>query len=176
MVHSMRRGQRPALVFGLVFGLVAVAAGATPALAASVPFSATYDEQTTIRPACPPNTPPKATCFTGVGTGPTVPPGGTGTEFYAGFVDPNTPGAIPGCAVDHNAVAIKTDGGTLFLTTTGSACGAFDKGTWQAFGGTGSFEGATGTGTVDTAVLGPNPDGTIHSISTYGGTLNLHSD
>ena len=118
--------------------------------------------------------PAGAICFTGVGHGPTVPPGTIGTENYAGFVDPNTPGAIPGCAADHNAVAIKTTSGTLLLTTSGSACGAFDDGTWQAFGGTGTFQGARGTGTVHTVVLGQNPDGTINSSSTYIGTLNLH--
>ena len=176
MVYSMGRGQRRTVVLGLVFGLLVVAMGALPALAAGTSFDATYpDEKTTFR-TCPPGFPKNAICFTGVGHGPTTPPGSTGTEEYAGFVDPNTPGAIPGCATDHNAVSIRTNSGTLFLTTTGSACGSFDDGTWQAFGGTGIFDGATGTGTVHTDVLGSNPDGTINSSSTYKGTLNLHGD
>jgi hypothetical protein len=97
-------------------------------------------------------------------------------EDYAGFVDLKTPGKIAGCAADHNAVSLSTSNGTLFLTTSGSACGAFDDGTWQAFGGTGVFEGATGGGLVHTNVMGGNPDGTVNSSSTYTGTLNLHSD
>jgi hypothetical protein len=173
MPVTIRGKQWRRAALSLAFGLVVVGVGATPALAASSPFNATYpDERTTFR-TCPPGFPASAICFTGVGHGPTVPPGSTGTESYAGFVDTAKPGAIPGCALDRNAVSIRTSSGTLFLTTTGSACGAFDDGTWQAFGGTGIFAGATGSGTVHTDVLGPNPDGTINSSSTYAGTLTL---
>jgi hypothetical protein len=163
----------------LVLGLLVIGIGAVPALAANTPFTATFpDEKTTFR-TCPPGLPPHAVCFTGVGHGPTLVGAKAfiGTEEYAGFVDPNTPGVIPVCAADHNAVSIRTSSGTLFLTTTGSACGAFDDGTWQAFGGTGIFEGATGGGTVHTTVDPvPNADHSLNSSSTYVGTLNMQSD
>src|SRR5207244_10862913 len=130
------------------------------------------DDVTTPRD-CPPGFPAVAFCFTGVGHGPTAPPGTTATETYAGFVDFTTHDPVTGCPVDHNAVSISTSSGTLFLTTTGSACGPFDDGTWDAHGGTGIFAGATGTGHVHTDVLSP-PDpatGTIRSSSLYTGTL-----
>jgi hypothetical protein len=172
------RGKQWRTALSIVFGILILATGATPALAASTAFTGTYpDERTTFR-TCPAGLPAGAICFTGVGHGLTVPPGTTGTESYAGFIDPNT--LLLGCPVDHNAVAISTSRGTLFLTTTGSgsdpACHGPDVGTWQAFGGTGIFEGATGSGTVKTAILGFNLDGTIHSSSTYVGTLKLHSE
>jgi hypothetical protein len=179
MSDAIRGRQWRMAAFSVVFGLLVVAGGATPALAASTPFSGTYpDEKTTFR-NCPAGLPPHAICFTGVGHGLTSPPGSTATELYAGYIDPNT--LLAGCPVDHNAVAISTSGGTLFLTTTGSGtlaagCGSPDTGTWQAFGGTGIFEGATGSGTVATAILGGNADGSINSSSTYTGTLNLRGD
>jgi hypothetical protein len=176
MVHSMGRRQWPTVVLGLASGLLLIAMGALPALAAGVPFTGWYQDEVTTPRKCPPGFPAGAFCFTGVGHGPTTPPGTTGTENYAGFVDFTTHDPVTGCPVDHNAVSISTSSGTLFLTTTGSACGAFDDGTWQAFGGTGVFEDATGTGHVHTLVLGP-PDpvtGNIKSSSAYTGTLNLH--
>jgi len=180
MPNAIRGRQVQMAALGLVFGMLMVATGAVPALAASTSFKATYpDEKTTFR-NCPPGFPKNAICFTGVGHGPIVlgTTTTTGTEEdYAGFVDPTTPGPIAGCPADHNAVSIRTSSGTLFLTTSGSACGAFDDGTWQAFGGTGMFEGASGGGLVHTTVdLVPNADGTLNSSSTYTGTLNLQSD
>ena len=176
MSGSIRSRQWRLSAVGLVVGLL-VALGTTPALAAGTGFTGTYLEKTTFRP-CPAGLPAGAICFTGVGHGPTVPPGGIGTESYAGYIDPNT--LLNGCPVDHNAVAISTSRGTLFLTTTGSgsapACHGPDVGTWQAVGGTGIFAGASGGGTVQTAILGANSDGTIDSSTTYLGTLNLHGD
>jgi hypothetical protein len=172
----VRLGRSAAL--SLVLGMIVIGFGAVTALAAGTSFTATYpDEKTTFQP-CPAALRGDI-CFTGVGHGSIVL--GTKTikdteEDYAGFVDPKSPGTIPGCPADHNVVSIRASRGTLFLTTTGSACGAFDDGTWQAVGGTDFFEGATGGGTVHTTVLGPNPDGTLNSSSTYLGTLNLHGD
>jgi hypothetical protein len=102
-----------------------------------------------------------------------------GGRQWRRVVDPNTAGSpIPACPADHNAVSITTTRGTLFPTTSGSACGAFDDGTWQALGGTGVFEGAMGGGTVHTAVDPvPNNDRSLNSSSTYlGTTFSLHSD
>ena len=160
----------------LVLGLLAIGTGAMPALAASTPFSATYPDEVTTRRDCPPGFPAGAFCFTGVGHGLTTPPGTVGTERYAGFVDVTTQDPVTGCPVDRNAVSISTSSGTLFLTTRGASCPPFDNGTWQAVGGTGIFEGATGSGTVSTVTTGVNSNGTISSSSTYAGTLNLHSD
>ncbi len=176
MMHSVGRGQWRAVVHGLIFGLLALALGASPSLAAGTVFHATYLYEVTTPRACPPGLPANAFCFTGVGHGATVPPGATGTERYAGFVDPNTHDPMTGCPVDHNAVSISTSSGTLFLATRGASCPPFDNGTWQAFGGTGIFERATGSGTVNTVSTGFNPDGTIASKSTYDGILNLHGD
>ena len=178
MTHAIRGRQWRLAAVSLVFPALVVAGGATPAFAASTPFTASFpDEKTTFR-ACPVGSPTTAHCFTGVGHGPTLPPGTTGTESYEGFVDTAQPGAIAGCALDRNAVAISTSRGTLFLTTTGSACGLFDDGTWQAYGGTGIFEGATGGGTVHTTVDPvANTDGSLNSSSTYlGTTFSLHGD
>jgi hypothetical protein len=147
--------------------------GATPTLAAGTPFSATFNETTTPR-ACPAGAPPNAFCFTGTGSGPVVPPGDpNASETFAGFVDPNTPNPVTGCPTDRNAVRMATNRGTLFVTTLGSSCGdGVDNGTWTAHGGTGIFEGASGTGTVhSTASFTPN--GTISSVSSYSGVLTL---
>ena len=179
MVHSMGRAQLRTIVLGLAFGLLTLAMGASPSLAAGTPFQATYLNEATTQRNCPPGFPAKAFCFTGVGHGPAVVGTTTfdrTTERYAGFVDPNTHDPATGCPVDRNAVSITTSSGTLFLTTRGASCPPFDNGTWQAIGGTGIFEDATGSGTVKTVSTGINPDGTIASKSTYEGMLNLHGD
>jgi hypothetical protein len=109
-----------------------------------------------------------------VGTGPTTPPGGVGVERYAGYADVRGANPLTGCAPDYNAVSISTSSGTLILTTSNTCPGGVNNATWTAQGGTGIFEGATGGGPVTTQVLGYNPDGTIHSISTYAGVLSLN--
>jgi hypothetical protein len=159
--------------------------GAIPALAAaSTPFNATFTETTTPR-ACPAGLPANAFCFTGTGTGPSTPPVPTdlnAKESFAGFVDENKANPITHCAPDFNVVSISTYAGTLFLTTQGNACPvpnnpaqSTDNGTWRAFGGTGIFAGASGSGTVST--IGTfQPTGLITSVSTYNGTLSLHGD
>jgi len=149
--------------------LAVFAASATPSFAAQSSFSATYTETTTPQ-TCPRATPPGAFCYTGIGTGPTVPPGGNGTENFAGFVDQNRADPVTHCAPDFNAVSISTARGTLFLTTQGNACPvsqtvSHDQGTWRAFGGTGVFNNATGSGVVSTDGTF-NADGTISSVST----------
>ena len=176
MSTSFRRPRVRIALIGLFAGLLA-ATGAAPSFAATTTaFNATYLDEVTTPRACPPGSPPQAFCFTGVGHGPTTPPGSEGTEQYAGLVDPNSPDPVTRCPQDHNAVSITTARGTLFLTTAGSACGATDNGTWRALGGTGIFQGATGIGTVSTVQTGggtPATGGKIFSQSTYNGTLTL---
>src|SRR5712692_3097783 len=133
----------------LVLGMVVIGIGAVTALAAGTSFNATYPDEKTTFQTCPAALTGDI-CFTGVGHGSIVL--GTKTitdteEDYAGFVDPKSPGTIPGCPADHNVVSIRASRGILFLTTTGSACGAFDDGTWQAVGGTDFFVVANGGGT-----------------------------
>ena len=180
MSDAIRGRLRRSTVLSLVMGIIVITIGAVTVFAAGTAFNATYPDEKTTFQSCPPALQGDI-CFTGVGHGTAI-VGTTSfdgtTENYAGFVDPKSPGVIPGCPADHNVVSIRTSSGTLFLTTTGSACGAFDDGTWQAFGGTGIFEDATGTGGVRTVVLGP-PDpvtGIVKSSSAYTGTLNLHGD
>ncbi len=187
MVRSMRRGQWRAIVLGLVFGLLAVGVGATPSLAATTSFNATFTETTTPQ-ACPPGVPAGAFCYTGSGTGPTTPPVPTdlnGTENFAGFVDRAMGSPTTRCAPDFNIVSIRTYAGTLFLTTQGSACPdptdptnpakSVDNGTWRAFGGTGIFEGASGSGAVSTTGTFVSPT-KITSVSTYSGMLTLRGE
>jgi hypothetical protein len=169
---------RTPLLASIVAILLALA-GAVPGSAEplTTPFHAAYPDELTTPRACPPATPPNAFCYTGVGHGPTTPPGSTGTENFAGFVDQNRADPTTHCAPDFNVVAISTAKGTLFLTTNGNACpisatASVDNGTWQAFGGTGIFKGARGSGTVSTAGTF-NANGTISSSSTYEGSLTL---
>ncbi|HEY3061427.1 MAG TPA: hypothetical protein VGL99_20860 [Chloroflexota bacterium] len=177
------RGARAALIGTLL----ALASGVTPALATgSTPYVAFFPKELTTPRACPAGTPPGAFCYTGQdhsNLGKSVPPGGRATEDFSGFVDLNSPqpGACPDGSTgfpDHNDVTITTVHGKLFLTTDGLACGlgaptTTDDGTWHAFGGTGIFSGASGSGKVHTDGT-PNADGTISSSSTYKGTLNLN--
>jgi hypothetical protein len=179
MANSSRiRSPRVGLLLsGATFALMVFAASAVPTFAASTPFNAVFDETTTPRP-CPAWVPAGAFCFTGVRTGPTAPPGGIGTERFAGFVDQAKRDPLTNCAPDFNVVSITTSAGTLFLTTQGNGCPisptqSLDVGTWKALGGTGIFDEATGSGTVSTtATFGA----TITSKSTYSGTLNLSSE
>jgi len=178
MATSIVRSRARVALLGLVAGLLALTTLVTPSFAASTkPFSATYPDELTTPRTCPAGVPANAFCYTGVGHGPTTPPGSTGTEQFAGFVDQNKADPVTHCAPDVNGVSITTSRGTLFLTTNGNACPtsqttSVDNGTWRAFGGTGIFDGATGSGTV--ATVGTfNANGTISSTSTYAGTLTL---
>jgi hypothetical protein len=179
MATSIVRSRARVALLGLVSALLAATTFATPSVAASTTtFHAVYPDELTTPRTCPPGTPAGAFCYTGVGHGPTTPPGSTGTEQFAGFVDQNRADPVTHCAPDFNVVSITTNSGTLFLTTNGNACPtsqttSVDNGTWRAFGGTGIFEDASGSGTV--ATVGTfNANGTISSSSTYDGTLTLH--
>jgi hypothetical protein len=74
-------------------------------------------------------------------------------------------------------VTLGTSAGRLFLTTDGTDCMSTgtDDGVWHALGGTGIFEGASGTGTVHTQAVGGTgtPADPIRSFSTYTGSLTL---
>jgi hypothetical protein len=181
------------------FGLGLIIAGL--AFATSVPlasaadqtaYTATFPNEQTIQRTCPHGAPQNAFCFTGTdhsGTGTSTPPGATATEDFAGFVDftkpiadacaptPGTTQRTPGFP-DHNVVVIGTHAGKLFLTTDGVDCMSTgtDDGTWHAFGGTGIFEHASGTGTVHTQATGGTgkPSDPITSMSWYTGRVTLH--
>jgi hypothetical protein len=181
------------------FGLGLTIAGL--AFATSVPlawaagqtaYTAAFPMEQTIQRTCPRGLPPNAFCFTGSdhsGLGTSTPPGGKATEDFAGFVDftkpiadacaptPGTTQRTPGFP-DHNVVVIGTQSGKLFLTTDGVDCMSTgtDDGTWRAFGGTGIFEHATGTGAVHTQATGGTgtPGDPIRSFSTYSGSVTLH--
>jgi hypothetical protein len=112
------------------------------------------------------------------------PPGSRAIENYAGYVDNARRDPVTGCAPDGNAVVINTSRGQLFLTTRGVGCptgpaSVHDVGTWTAYGGTGIFEGARGSGRVvtdGTFIFGPgDPPMPIAatSHSEYTGTLTL---
>jgi hypothetical protein len=165
-------------VLSVVAGVLVQASTAAPSLAATTgPFTATYRDEVTTPRQCPSGIPAGAFCFSGVGHGPTVPPGAQGTERFAGYVDLAHPGP-DGCAPDFNAVTITTTRGTLVLTTQGRACftatgASTDTGNWRVIGGTGVFEGASGSGTVVTAGRRARADGSIPSSSTYTGSVTL---
>ena len=155
---------------GVALAFVGLAVSTYVAFAATTPFSATFNERTTFQ-ACPPDVPPGSRCFSGVGHGPTTPPGDpNAVENFSGFVTPT--------GQDFNVVSIATNKGTLFLTTAGVVGngGATESGTWTAHGGTGIFEDASGSGPVNTVLTGVNPDGSVNSLTNYGGTLNLRSE
>lgn len=166
---------RRAVAVGATLG--ALVGGATvPAYAAgTTPFQANFAEQTSFV-ACPPGVPSGARCFSGHGTGAAV-PGGTATESFVGFVNAAAANPLTGCAPDYSFVTIATQSGTLYLAASGTSCQtgpttAVDTETFQAIGGTGTFEGARGTGSVSTAGTF-NPNGTVSSTTSYTGGLRL---
>lgn len=179
------------LALSLTAAAFIAAATAAPSLAAgSSPYKAVFPMEKTVQQSCPPGVPPGSFCFTGSdhsGLGTSRPPGGTATEDFAGFVDFTKPIAnacLPTPAnpsttgfPDHNVVAIGTSRGRLFLRTDGTDCMSTgtDDGTWQILGGTGIFEGATGSGHVHTQATGGtgSPSNPITSFSTYTGTITL---
>jgi hypothetical protein len=186
---------RPARVgLGLIIAGLAFATTVPLASAADqTAYVATFPMEQTIQRTCPPGAPPNAFCFTGSdhsGLGTSTPPGGKATEDFAGFVDftkpiadacapnPGSTQRTPGFP-DHNVVALGTQAGKIFMTTSGVDCMSTgtDDGTWRIFGGTGIFEDATGTGTVHTQATGGTgaPDKPITSFSTYTGTVTLHN-
>src|SRR5260370_36061894 len=167
---------------------------AAPSLAAptSQSYTASFPMEKTFKRTCPAGFPAVDFCFTGSdhsGLGTSTPPGSTATEDFAGFVDFTSPIAnacltpptfllrtSPGFS-DHNLVTLGTSQGRLFLRTDGTDCTTTgtDDGAWKVLGGTGVFEGATGSGTVHTQATGG--DGSqghpITSFSTYTGSVTL---
>jgi hypothetical protein len=183
------RTQRARVLLGLAIALGAVATTATTSTAeTATAYNATFPQELTVQRTCPQGFPPHAFCFTGsdhsqTGTSsPPTPTDGRATEDYAGFVDFDSPVANA-CGTnvagypDHNVVAISTYAGRLFLTTDGVDCvnTGTDDGVWHAFGGTGIFEGATGSGTVHTQATGGKGTAAepITSFSKYTGTLTF---
>ncbi len=172
---------RRLVLVGVSLVLLASATAAPSSAATSTPYSANFPKEQTVFRPCPPGTPPGAICFTGSdhsGMGTSDPPGGAATEDFAGFVDTSSPGTCPNGSTgfhDHNAVAIGTSAGKLFLTTSGLSCGGMDTGTWQAVGGTGMFANASGGGMVQTQAGGGtgSQQDPIRSSSTYTGQLTL---
>jgi hypothetical protein len=156
---------------------------APSAAATTTPYSATFPQERTVQQTCPPGVPAGSFCFTGSdhsGLGTSTPPGSTATEDFAGFVDFSSTGTCPDGTTgfhDHNAVSIGTRSGNLFLTTEGLDCPSLgqDNGTWRVVGGTGIFEGASGSGTVHTQATGGTgtPSDPIRSFSAYSGTITL---
>jgi hypothetical protein len=166
-------------------GLLA-SVSAAPSLAATTsPYNANFPQEKTVQQTCPAGVPAGSFCFTGSdhsGLGTSTPPGSTATEDFAGFVDfsQTVPGACLGGATgfrDHNVVSIGTSSGNLFMRTDGIDCTntGTDDGTWVILGGTGIFEGASGTGHVHTQATGGtgSPTNPITSVSTYDGTITL---
>ena len=166
----MRNRYRRSGLVGVVLAVVVLSLSSAPVSASgSTAFNATFNETTTFK-ACPPGVPAGSQCFEGAGNGLTNPPGDPNSvEHFAGFVDPT--------GHDANIVSIATNKGTLFLTTSGQVGngGATESGTWTAHGGTGIFEDATGTGTVNTQVTSPPLNGSVTSLTIYKGSLNLDS-
>src|SRR5438128_2330990 len=181
------RMHRRLVVAAWILALFAGLSTAAPSAAnGTTPYSANFPNEETVFRPCPPGVPTGSICFTGSdhsGQGNSTPPGTTATEDFAGFVDLSraTPTPCPDGSTghpDHNIVAISTPAGRLFLTTDGTDCisTGHDHGVWQAHGGTGIFEGASGSGTVDTQAAGGmgTPSDPIRSSSTYTGTLTLN--
>jgi hypothetical protein len=180
----MRNGR---IALGLcAAGFAAAVLSAAPVAAADTTgYEANFPREQTIQRTCPPEVPAGSFCFTGSdhsGLGSSVPGGAPATEDFAGFVDFSHPiaGACLAGATgfpDHNAVTIGTPSGNLFLRTDGTDCAntGTDDGTWVALGGTGIFEGASGTGHVHTQATGGTGTSTdpITSFSNYTGTLTL---
>lgn len=171
--------------------LLAAFTAAPSAAATTSPYLANFPQEKTVQQSCPQGVPSGSFCFTGSdhsGLGNSTPPGGTAYEDFAGFVDfthPIANACVPtpqnpsttGFA-DHNVVTISTSRGELFMRTDGTDCMSTgtDDGTWQVLGGTGIFEGASGSGHVHTQATGgtgsaSNP---ITSFSNYTGTVTLH--
>jgi hypothetical protein len=157
-----------------------VATTAAPTFAAkSVPYSASFPNESTFFTSCPTGTPPGAVCFSGSdhsGAGRSIPPNNRpATEDFTGYIDTQHTCTGPGGTgnPDFNTVTISTQTGNIFLTTMGCATQVTDDGTWTITGGTGQFAGATGSGTVHTQTTGGAPPGPIFSSSTYSGTIVL---
>lgn len=171
-----RANVRRAALLGPVLGILMIGAPAIPALAATpTTFQANFVEQTSFV-ACPPGVPSGAECFSGQGTGSAV-PGGPATESFIGFVNAAAANPITHCAPDYSAASIATASGTLYLVANGTSCptgltSAVDTETFQAAGGTGIFDRARGSGSVNT-VGTFNPNGTVSSTTSYTGTLIL---
>lgn len=189
---------RARVLLALASASALVATTAAPSSAATTTtYTATFPLERTTQRTCPPGIPGNSNgadfCFTGTdhsGTGTSTPPIPTdthATEDFAGYVDFNSPipnACLPGPGStsltgfpDHNIVTIGTDRGDIFMTTNGTDCMSTgtDDGTWNIIGGTGIFEGATGTGHVHTQATGGTgaPNDPITSFSAYSGTITL---
>jgi hypothetical protein len=169
---EIRRVNRLAALGGVLLSLTIVTAANA---ASATPLRASFAERTYFV-ACPAGVPASAMCFLGQGSGEIL-PGGPAPETFTGYIDAAQADPRTGCAPDHSAIAIAMHSGTLYLVGDGTSCQtgpttAVDNEIFQAVGGTGVFEGATGRGTI----TGPatfNANGTVSSTSTYSGELSL---
>jgi hypothetical protein len=64
------------------------------------------------------------------------------------------------------AVVLDGDGSTLQLEIAGTICRQKIEGTYEVVGGTGSFAGAAGGGTVRGIAIPGEPGGTVHLVGT----------
>src|SRR5579884_508027 len=145
----------------LVLAVAAVGTTAAPSLAATGTLQVTFNETTTPR-TCPPGVPAGSFCYTGTGTGTLISPAiGTATEYFVGYA------LNGGCGPDHNVATLVTSRGDIFVVANGNTCGGVDQETYTVVGGTGMFQGASGTGSILGIETGLNPNGTISSHSTY---------
>src|SRR5689334_5286732 len=101
MATSIVRSRTRVAVLGAVSALLAATTLVTPSFAATTTaFNAVYPDEVTTPRTCPAGVPAGAFCYTGVGHGPTTPPGSTGTEQFAGFVDESRANLDTHCAPD----------------------------------------------------------------------------
>jgi hypothetical protein len=168
-----------AVVASVAFVSPASAAGTT-----TIPFTLYTDQDNTILVPCPQGTPPHVVMCGYVKDVPmdasntAGDPGltGTVTESFASALEAPVPTAEcnepgKGIMIPHTVGTIRTSRGDIFWVTSGgkfNMCTGYDIEPFTIVGGTGTYKGATGSGTVHAQQTGPTS-----ATETFTGTLIL---
>jgi hypothetical protein len=182
-MQLMKAVRSKSALIGLASAIMAAVATAGPAAAAesgkSITFTLSTNNDVTTVVACPQGTPSNIvmcgyatnTPLAASNTAGDAGLSGTITEsFVSALAAPAPTADCPAAMADQSAITLQTSKGQIFVATRGSFCTVTGKDVepFVILGGTGEYQGATGSGVVNAQQISPTA-----ASETYQGTITL---